>query len=328
MRGSFVVVGLLALVSSCGFNPHPKDGTLPCDKGCPSGYACRISDNRCWSGIANHDASSSGTGGSSSNVPVGTGGTGGMGDSGGSSGTGRTSSGAGGSGGNSVGGAGGGGSGGIGLDGGIGGSLASGGSGVGGSRTGGTGGTTSSGGTTTTGGITSSGGTSSSGDTRTTGGVTTSGGVPASGGSATTGGVISTGGHTAAGGTTGTSTMTLAQACTHNCGLASGLSGCSTTEAVCEQSCMTTFDNTSAVNSDLGRQYKDMMVCVATDPAFSTSAGFVCAKPNSPLNLWSPVVDPSINSPCKQQICDWNCNDATHGDMDPWVDILCVCTSV
>ncbi len=47
MRGLFAVVGLCALVTSCGFDPKPKNGALPCDNGCPSGYVCR-SDNRCW----------------------------------------------------------------------------------------------------------------------------------------------------------------------------------------------------------------------------------------------------------------------------------------
>jgi hypothetical protein len=137
------------------------------------------------------------------------------------------------------------------------------------------------------------------------------------------------------GGTTGASCgpsatpiTTLAQACAHNCCLASGLATCSTTEAVCEQSCMTTYDHTYAVNADLGRQYTEMMVCVANNAYFATPAQFVCAKRNSPLNLWSPLIDASTDSPCKQQICDWNCDDATHGDMDPFVDILCACSSV
>jgi len=159
----------------------------------------------------------------------------------------------------------------------------------------------------------------SGGTTEATGGT---GGTSATGG---TGGTGATGGACVA---TGTPITTLDQACAHNCCLASGLSGCSTTEAVCEQSCMTTFDNTSAVNADLGNQYKKMMICVATDPYFATPAQFVCAKPNSPLNLWSPLIDASTDSPCKQQICDWNCDDATHGDMDPFVDILCACSSV
>lgn len=90
---------------------------------------------------------------------------------------------------------------------------------------------------------------------------------------------------------------------------------------------MTTYDNTSAVQSDLGRQYTAMMVCVAQN--FTSAADFVCAKPNSPLNLWSPAgTDVVTDSPCEQLICDWNCNDATHGNMDPWVDIRCSCSSV
>ena len=194
----------------------------------------------------------------------------------------------------------------------------------------GSGATTASatGGTTTAGGASATGGKSAmAGGALATGGISATGGASAAGGSATTGGAISTGG-SAAGGATGTSAMTLAQACATNCALASGLADCPTTTTVCEQSCMTTYTNTSAVNPDLGRMYTEMMVCVATDPYFATSASFVCAKPNSPLNLWSPVIDPSTDSPCKQKICDWNCDDATHGDMDPWVDLLCACSSV
>ena len=184
-------------------------------------------------------------------------------------------------------------------------------------------------GATSTGGTTGAGGASATGGAMATGGTSAQGGVSAAGGSATTGGATSSGGTSAAGGTTGTSTMTLAQACAHNCALAYNLQGCSTTQDVCVQSCMTTFTNTSNVNADLGRQYTAMMVCVATDPSFSSSADFVCAKPNSPLNLWSPAgLDVNPNSTCEDAICLWNCNDATHGDMDPFVDIRCTCSSV
>ena|GEM_PF-6257273 len=91
---------------------------------------------------------------------------------------------------------------------------------------------------------------------------------------------------------------------------------------------MKTYDNTYAVNADLGKQYTVMMVCVANDPAFATSAGFTCAKPDRALNKWSPVVDANVMSPCKTEICDWNCNDGTLGNFDPWVDISCSCTAV
>src|SRR5438874_650158 len=79
-------------------------------------------------------------------------------------------------------------------------------------------------------------------------------------GSAGAGGTTSSGGASGAGGATGASITTLADACTRNCSLASGLTGCSTTMAVCVQSCLTTFDNTSAVNAALGRQYTAMMI--------------------------------------------------------------------
>jgi hypothetical protein len=47
MRRLLTVMGLFAMVASCGFAPKPKDGKLPCDNGCPTGYVCRA-DNRCW----------------------------------------------------------------------------------------------------------------------------------------------------------------------------------------------------------------------------------------------------------------------------------------
>jgi len=47
MRFLFTAVALSVLAASCGFNPNPKEGKLPCDHGCPSGYVCR-GDNRCW----------------------------------------------------------------------------------------------------------------------------------------------------------------------------------------------------------------------------------------------------------------------------------------
>jgi hypothetical protein len=180
-----------------------------------------------------------------------------------------------------------------------------------------------------TGGTTGAGGASATGGAMATGGASASGGASAAGGSATTGGATSSGGASGTGGATGTAITTLADACAHNCSLAYALQGCSTTQDVCVQSCMKTFDNTSAVNADLGRQYTKMMICVATDPGFSSSAAFVCAKPNSPLNLWSPGgLDVVPNSTCEDAICLWNCNDATHGDMDPFVDIRCTCSSV
>jgi hypothetical protein len=137
------------------------------------------------------------------------------------------------------------------------------------------------------------------------------------GGTTTTGGTISTGGVPAAGGATGTSAMTLAEACAKNCALASGLPGCSTTTTECEQNCMTTYDNTSAVNLDLGRQYTAMMICIATN--LTSAYDYVCAKPNRPLNKWSP----GPYTTCEDLICNWNCDDATLGNFDPWVAIRC-----
>jgi formylglycine-generating enzyme required for sulfatase activity len=139
------------------------------------------------------------------------------------------------------------------------------------------------------------------------------------GGSATTGGTISTGGVPAAGGATGTSAMTLTEACAKNCALASGLPTCSTTTTECEQNCITTFDNTSAIELDLGRQYKEMMICIATN--FTSSNQFDCAKPDRALNKWSP----GPGSTCEDRICEWSCDDGTFGDFDSWVVLRCGC---
>lgn len=43
MRFPLSAVGLVffALVTNCGYDPHPKNGKFPCSAGCPSGYICR-----------------------------------------------------------------------------------------------------------------------------------------------------------------------------------------------------------------------------------------------------------------------------------------------
>jgi hypothetical protein len=44
----FAVLAVIGLgIVGCGYDPHPKDGKLPCTEGCPSGYECRC-DKRCW----------------------------------------------------------------------------------------------------------------------------------------------------------------------------------------------------------------------------------------------------------------------------------------
>jgi hypothetical protein len=207
------------------------------------------------------------------------------------------------------------------------------------SATGGT--SATAGGASGVGDASATGGTSATADGASATGVTNAvGGAPAAGGSAATGGAVSTGGVPAAGGATGTSAMTLAEACTKNCALAGGLPTCSTTATECVQSCVATYDNTSAVGArwgyglELGQQYTDMMICIATD--FTSSADFVCARqnsPNSPLNKWAPVLGPSADSPCERIICEWacddgcllDCNDSAHGDVDPWLYLSCGC---
>lgn len=48
MRVFSVVLAVAGLgLAACGYDPHPKDGKLPCTEGCPSGYECRC-DDRCW----------------------------------------------------------------------------------------------------------------------------------------------------------------------------------------------------------------------------------------------------------------------------------------
>jgi hypothetical protein len=149
------------------------------------------------------------------------------------------------------------------------------------------------------------------------------------GGLAPTGGTISTGGVPAAGGATGTSEMTLGQACTKACALASGLPSCSTTTTQCEQNCLTTYDNTIAVGAelglDLGQKYTAMMICIATN--HTSAYDYACAtpnRPNSPLNKWLVGND----STCEGLICDWTCNDETNGNIDPLVHIRCICHGI
>jgi len=172
-----------------------------------------------------------------------------------------------------------------------------------------TGGTTGA-----TGGASAAGGASATGGA---GGASATGGADGASATGGAGGADSSGGTSGAGG----STLTLADACTKNCSIASGLAGCSTTMDVCVQNCQMTFTNTSAINAALGRQYTTMMVCIATNPQFTSAAGFMCAKPNRALNKWSPGPD----SDCETPICLWNCNDPA--DSDPFIDLRCTCSS-
>ncbi len=47
MRAFALFAGVAMWMAGCGYDPHPKDGKLPCAEGCPSGYECRC-DQRCW----------------------------------------------------------------------------------------------------------------------------------------------------------------------------------------------------------------------------------------------------------------------------------------
>ena len=233
MRGQFAIIGLfaVALAAGCGFNPHPKNGKLPCSEGCPSGYECRA-DNFCYRtnapladsgsdgtplttdstandlGVAGGDrplaeagkdvsTDSSRANDIGGNKDAGSTDTGASADTGGSSadapvGTGGV-----------VGNSDASGSGGSSGTGGVS-------SGAGGSRggTGGTGGTTAMGGMTVTGGMMIAGTTGADGGLGGTGGVATGG--AATGGSRATGGTTSTGGSAMSGGTTTTGGTTSA----------------------------------------------------------------------------------------------------------------------
>lgn len=152
-------------------------------------------------------------------------------------------------------------------------------------------------------------------------GARAKGGAADAGGSAATGGATSTCGVLATGGATGTSAMTLAQACTNNCTLASGVPNCSTTTTECEQNCMTTYNNTSAVYPILGQQYTAMMICIAN---LNDAYDYVCAKPDRALNKWSP----GPGTTCEDLICQWSCSDGTLGNIDPLVVIRCCCSCI
>jgi hypothetical protein len=49
MRSLVAAAGLfvIALPVACGYNPHPKNGALPCTSHCPDGYVCGAG-NYCW----------------------------------------------------------------------------------------------------------------------------------------------------------------------------------------------------------------------------------------------------------------------------------------
>jgi hypothetical protein len=171
-----------------------------------------------------------------------------------------------------------------------GGTTTTGGASATGGKTGGS--ASATGGTTATGGASATGGTSATASASASGGSSAAGGASAAGGSATTGGVMSSGGDTAAGGGTGTSTMTLAQACAKNCAFAVG--ALDVAHLLHDNRCVRPelhdyVRQHVRCQCGFGTAVHRMMVCVATDPAFSSSADFVCAKPNSPLNLWSPA---------------------------------------
>jgi len=229
---SILLVGLAA----CGFNPHPQNGALPCDKGCPSGYACGAG-NLCWlnstlamdSGVDGALVAKDGAvlelgggGGASGLDGLAPETSGGGADAGGSADT-RIGSGSGDSGVDAP----------LGT-GGTGGSITGGTTVIGGTtKTGGTtviGGTTVTGGTAVSGGTTKTGGTTVVGGTTTVSGGTTTGGGGAGGatggaaGAGTTGGNTSLGGTSSAGGTTSVTcpAATSYPACTMDAGVITG----------------------------------------------------------------------------------------------------------
>jgi formylglycine-generating enzyme len=216
---SILLVGLAA----CGFNPHPQNGALPCDNGCPSGYYC-AQDGTCWTTELGADASSpsdgpvsdtgvtSDTPSASGDVggPAGAGGAGGVTSTGGLTASGGTSG---------IGGV-------VGTDG----SVGSGGVAASGGLTG-SGGITGSGGLSGSGGASGSGSVAGTGGVADTGGITSSGGLSGSGGAGmvSTGGVIGSGGTTSSGGMTASGGTTSAQAPSCAGGLTCGSDSCCTT---------------------------------------------------------------------------------------------------
>jgi len=58
---------VIALPAACGYNPHPKNGALPCTSQCPDGYVCRT-DNRCWLKSTPDDGGAGGVGGGDAGV--------------------------------------------------------------------------------------------------------------------------------------------------------------------------------------------------------------------------------------------------------------------
>ena len=63
MRSLLAISRLFIIgAAACGYNPHPKNGALPCTSQCPDGYVCRT-DNRCWLKSTPDDGGAGGVGG-------------------------------------------------------------------------------------------------------------------------------------------------------------------------------------------------------------------------------------------------------------------------
>lgn len=150
---------LLSAWSACGFDPHPRNGVVPCSEGCPSGYFCG-KDNTCWAPATGGRTGTGGAGTGGAHATGGDGSGGSMPGQGGNDATGGTNN----SGGTSN----------------MGGTIA-------------TGGTARAGGASGTGGIVSFGGTTSLGGSG-SGGLIATGGRIGSGGTTGFGGWSGTGG--------------------------------------------------------------------------------------------------------------------------------------
>ena len=164
-----------------------------------------------------------------------------------------------------------------------------------------------------------------------TGGTSSTGGVLATGGSKSTGGASATGGSVSVGGvsaTGGSSAMSLTDACTVMCGIWANVNGCPLTAATCVASC-----THLAQTADSASRYTAMVVCEAQSLDVATDyfcSGVPLIASDNATNSGSgpaPSISYDLSSPCKQQICDYTCNESYQYDPNVCTVDACRCTS-
>ncbi len=121
--------------------------------------------------------------------------------------------------------------------------------------------------------------------------------------------------------------MSLTDACTVMCGIWANVNGCPLTAATCVASC-----THLAQTADSASRYTAMVVCEAQ--SLDVAANYYCSgvpliASDNATNVGSgpaPSINYDISSPCKQQICDYTCNETYQYDPNVCTVDACRCT--